>query len=495
MSDRRDLMRHSLRGVGLAVLLASFAPAARAADAVTIGALTFVSKGLQGVGRLPADLRDRLGETFGSGSGLALDPRSWVRTPTGYQGTFYALPDRGYNVGRTTDYRSRINKLTIAFTPRSDGAGGGETPIDNVAATLVDTVMLTDADGAPLAGLDPGENGVRPAAGGLPDLPQASNVRISLDAEALVLLPDGGFLIADEYGPYIYRFSPVGRLLAAIRPPEALIPKRRGLDHFSSNNPAVGAPEPRPRDPESGRQNNQGFEGLALTPDGRFLAVALQSATRQDGGDAQETRRYTRLLQYDVTDLDRPRLVREYVVPLPVFENAEGKRRVAAQSELLALGETLFLMLCRDGGSGYGTSTAISRYRKVELLDISQATNIAGSQYDGTVPVAPAGVLAPGVVPATLTSFIDINDAAQLARFGLRNGEPNDRNNLSEKWEGMTLAPALDPANPRDFFLFVMNDNDFITQNGYQAGAPYKDATGVEVDSMLLVYRITVPAL
>jgi hypothetical protein len=96
-------------------------------------------------------------------------------------------------------------------------------------------------------------------------------------------------------------------------------------------------------------------------------------------------------------------------------------------------------------------------------------------------------------VPATLTSFIDINDNAQLGKFGLHNGPPNDRNNLSEKWEGMALAPVLDPLAPRDFFLFVSNDNDFITQDGYQAGASYKDASGVDADTMVLVYRLTLP--
>jgi hypothetical protein len=109
------------------------------------------------------------------------------------------------------------------------------------------------------------------------------------------------------------------------------------------------------------------------------------------------------------------------------------------------------------------------------------------------VPVAPNGKLVDGVVPATLTRYIDINETAELHKFGLHNGEPNDRNNLSEKWEGMTLVPALDPANPNDYFLFVTNDNDFITQNGYQAGMPYKDASGLEVDTMILVYRITLP--
>jgi hypothetical protein len=476
-------------------LIAWLAPptATRGGETVTIGNLTFVNQALVGVGRLPANLRDKFGETFGSGSAIAVDPKSWVRTPTGYQGTFYMLPDRGFNVTGTSDYRARVNKLFITFKPLDDPAAVSVAQRQNsVAVTLTDTILLTDAAGQSLTGLDP--DGIRRAANGFPDLPQASNGRVSIDSESLALLPDGGFFIGDEYGPYVYRFSPTGRLLAAIRPPEAFLPKRKGKDHFASNNPGPGAQAPDPPDPETGRANNQGFEGLTLAPPGgKFLVVALQSATRQDGGTLAETRRYSRLLYYDVADRERPRLVREYVVPLPLFESADGERRVAAQSELLALDETFFLLLCRDSGNGYGTSGATSRYRSINVLDTSRATNIAGSGYDGTVPVAPNGKLVDGVVPATITRYIDINETAELQKFGLHNGEPNDRNNLSEKWEGMALAPALDPANPNDYFLFVTNDNDFITQNGYQAGTPYKDASGLEVDTMILVYRITLP--
>ena len=99
------------------------------------------------------------------------------------------------------------------------------------------------------------------------------------------------------------------------------------------------------------------------------------------------------------------------------------------------------------------------------------------------------------VTPAKLSPFIDINDNAQLNKFGLHNGAPNDKTNLSEKWEAMGLVPALDPANPRDFFLIVGNDNDFMTQDGFQAGSAYKEDSGADLDSRLLVYRITVPEL
>ena len=55
-----------------------------------------------------------------------------------------------------------------------------------------------------------------------------------------------------------------------------------------------------------------------------------------------------------------------------------AKQRVAAQSELLALDETLFLLLCRDAGNGYGTDGATSRYRSIELRRY-----LAGDQYRG----------------------------------------------------------------------------------------------------------------
>src|SRR5688572_31985365 len=77
----------------------------------------FINKGLVGVGRLAADLRDKFGETLGSGSGLAIDMKTWAKNADGYSGTFFMLPDRGYNGEGTTDYRVRLNKVTVAFKP------------------------------------------------------------------------------------------------------------------------------------------------------------------------------------------------------------------------------------------------------------------------------------------------------------------------------------------------------------------------------------------
>ena len=173
-------------------------------------------------------------------------------------------------------------------------------------------------------------------------------------------------------------------MLSAIRPPEAIIPKRKGNDHFSANAPGAGVKKPEPANPETGRQNNQGFEGLALTPDGKQLVAILQSATRQDGGDKPETRNYTRVLYYDISNPDQAKLVRHYVVSLPVFD-ADGKKRIAAQSELLALDESRFLLLLRDG-NGFGTKNAEFALSQDRVARRQRGHQSRRQQYEGLDP-------------------------------------------------------------------------------------------------------------
>jgi len=482
MIDRRRVLAF--------MLLASAAPFAPSpslsADAIA------ASKGLVAVGRMPAALRDKFGETFGSGSGMTINRATWKRVGDAYEGEIYLLPDRGYNVEGTADYSARLNRLSLKISPVAPGARpAAGTEQKGVQATIADTIMLTEANGKPLTGLDPTQ--VRAATGGFPALPQTEGGKISLDPEAVVYMPDGSFFISDEYTPGIFRFSADGKLLGVTRPPEAFTPMRKGEVNFSSNNPGVNAKAPKPGNPEHGRQNNQGLEGLSLSVDGKTLTAVLQSATRQDGGDAPATRRHTRALVYDIADPANLKLLREHVVPLPVFQDGEGKTLVAAQSELLAIDADQFLMISRDSNNGQGVKGSTSRYRAIDILDLHGATNIAGTEFDGAKAVAPDGVLDASVKPATLRPFIDINDNAQLNRFGLHNGEPNDANNLSEKWEAMGLVSVMDPAAPDDYLLLVANDNDFLTRDGFQVGAKY-DAEA-DVDTMILVYRVTLPGV
>ena len=469
------------------LLLCTGALVAQPVATVTVNNQTFVNQGLVGVGRMPSDLKDKFGETFGSFSAFTFQPGSWQRNANGsYSGTLFTQPDRGYNAVGTTNYVPRFNKITVAFTP----APAGSTAQNQVGLTLADTIKFTESDGTPMTSLDPTSAGTGTRAG-LPAMPQAFNGRLALDAEGIVVNADGSIWVSDEYGPYIFRFTADGRLVSAIRPPEAIVPKRNGADSFASNNPGPGQAAPVPADPATGRQNNQGLEGLSVSPDGRTLFALLQSAARQDGGTGGTgPRRHTRLLAYDLTVAGNPTLKGEYVVSLPTFPLGTATR-VPAQSEMLAINNTQFLVLARDG-NGRGIANPTSLYRSILVYDISSATNIAGTAYDTTTtPIAPGGVLAAGIVPATSAVLVDMNNDAQLAKFGLNNGPVDNANTLSEKWEALALVPAFDPSAPNDWFLFVGNDNDFITTNGFQDGAPY--AAAINNDNMVLVYRVTIP--
>ncbi|GAB2175498.1 esterase-like activity of phytase family protein [Dongia sp. agr-C8] len=468
------------------------APAAWAVEAqsVTLEGAAFVNKGLVGVGRVPADAKDKLGDTLGGiGSGMAADLSKWKREGDKYTGVFYMLPDRGWNTEGSVDFQGRLQKFSIEFTPYS---GSEVAPQTQLKLSYDDAILLHEADGKPTTGLDATE--VRKAANGFPDLPSAAG-KITVDNEGVALSADGSFWISDEYGPNIYHYTADGTLLAAIQPPAALVPMRGGVENFASNNPPKGGAAPKPKNPELGRQNNQGLEGLSMSKDGKRLYALLQSAAIQDGGEGGSSpkRFNTRFLAYDIADAKAPKLAAEYVVQLPRFKDAKGKQLVAAQSEILALDDHRFLVIARDSGHGQGLKDSDSVYRGIDLFDTKGATNIAGTDFDKTKPVAPGGELDAAVTPAKYARFIDMNDNAQLGRFGLHNGAPNDANALYEKWEAMALLPVLDDAAPNDYFLVVASDNDFLTQNGSMQGQPYKDSSGANVDNVVLVYRVTLP--
>src|SRR5262249_37443042 len=115
--SHRGLLSHIAAVLIVGTALSNFtAPAV--AQSLSEG---FANKGLVGVGRLPAAMKDKFGETFGSGSSVAVDQKSWKKEADTLIGTVYILPDRGYNVEGTTDYRDRLNKVTVTLRPAESG--------------------------------------------------------------------------------------------------------------------------------------------------------------------------------------------------------------------------------------------------------------------------------------------------------------------------------------------------------------------------------------
>jgi hypothetical protein len=494
------------RGVALplaaTLAVSAQASAASAAGSVTFEGATFVNQGLVGVARVPSDARDAYGETLGGfGSAMAFEPGSWKKLKDGpypagnYTGQLRAVPDRGWNTVGTIDFRGRTQHFKVLFTPFYGASTTSQNQLQLSYTGLTPFHLL----GKPTTGLD--AINVRPAANGMPDLPAGQDGHVSVDNEGIVIAGDGTFWISDEYGPYVYHYGAAGKLLNVIRPPEAFIPRRldsngNPVENFSANSPPIGATY-NTGNPVSGRQNNQGFEGLAISPDHNTLFVLLQSALIQDLNinDIKHTRRNTRMLVYDISTSSSPRLIHEYVVKLPNYSGT----LVAAQSEMFALNDHQFLVLARDSSVGETFPNAPgSVYRSIDLIDTADPTNpatdIAGTSYDlATGSIAPLGVLDPSITPVAYQPFLNINDNTELNRFGLHNGAPADSNDLYEKWESIALESVGDPAAPNDYFLFTGSDNDFITQNGFMAGMKYADPSGYNADTLMLVFRVTLP--
>lgn len=373
----------------------------------------YTYKELAGFGFVPGNALDKYGDSISLGSSIAIS--SWKKKDSKYEGTLWGLPDRGWNTEGTINYQPRVHQFTITLSlaPKATIA---KPSAPNLAFKYKNTILLAGPDGKATTALDADRSGGLQYPG-FPLLPAATwtgdgfggsgpgGKAVTIDAESLVLSEDGGFWISDEYGPGIYKFDKNGKMTASIVPPDALLPLRNGsvrcVAHiylrsfmltFFSSFPSNNAPrfDPSrtvvPANPTQGRQNNQGFEGMTMSPDGIYLWILLQSAARQEGGSSPNTRIHARLLQYTIKNskgtAQRPVYKAEYVVPLPTFTDATGKLLIAAQSELHFISDTQFFFLPRDSAAGRGFASSTSLYRHVDVFDISKATNVKGSTYD-----------------------------------------------------------------------------------------------------------------
>ncbi len=490
---------------------------------VTLNDVTFVNHGLVGVGRIDANSLDKWGESLGSVSGLQIG--NWIRTgPNAYAGSFYTLPDRGYNSGSNfSNYAGRIQKIDFTFCPEKSGGFGGKTSAQDQFTFSYDATgsykfTVETADGVnSTTGLVPDGSTLLGGkivpfvviSNGTPTVSDANPGiaihKMPIDAEALVLKADGSGYFGDEYGANIYHFNAAKQIDGVITPPAAIQPhKPVGTLNFSSEVSNV-----------NGRRGNQGMEGVALSPDGKTLFGLEQSGTIQDSGSGNQGRRNTRLLAYDVSSVAIPTSpIAEYVLTLPILNDTGvgAPNKTAAQSEIIALDSTHLLVLARDGNGKGVTTTVGPIFKSVLLVDLAGATDISklnGGAYDVEGgDITPSGTtLAAGITPVRWVEAVNILNSLQLQKFGLNlnSGATADLNSISEKWEGMALVPTKEPGSPNQFFLFVANDNDFtstatkmLSLDGTTintVNAVQQNGVPVKNDTMFLVYRVTITGL
>jgi hypothetical protein len=470
---------------------------------VSFGGQSYVNKGLVGVGVFATNVIDGRGDTFGSFSSFKLDHNTWRKNADGsYSGTLYTLPDRGYNVAGLIAYPARIQQMGLTFTPDYTANSVQQTQL---SLSLQRTISVTDFAGQTTTAVDPtgattlqGYNNVATAGG-----------KFAIDGEGLAIRADGSFYISDEYGATVYHVSKTGQMLGLITPPQALIPAFSSATYsgFTTASAAIATGVQ-----TGGRRDNQGMEAVDLTPDGRYLVTMLQSATRQDNpADNNQGRLFTRLMVYDVSKTATPTsTIGHYLVELPTFDRdgtGGSADRAAAQSEIVALSSTTFLVLTRDGnGNGSGDNGRPLVFKTVALVSTNGATNLSGTSYETGYTAAASGTTGPtsGITAAQAVPFVNLLNPTQLARFGLNTNfaaeggaNPISVNSVGEKWEALSIVPVLDAAAPNDYFLMVGNDNDFLGTSVTMLGQPAVDATAgptvADNPNRVLVYRVTLP--
>ncbi len=351
--------------------------------------------------------------------------------------TFWGNTDRGPG-GGVIGFQPRVHAFALDIQP--DGSVAG--------FTLKRTVLFTDTDGTPLDGLNPGLlNGDKSVLGR------------SFDPEGLVRLKNGHFLVADEYGPSLYEFDRNGRLVRAFEVPDNLKPLTSGgtLNYVDGRGAAPGVRV------ETGRQDNRGYEGLTLSPDGKFAWAVLQDPLMQEGGPGGREGRRSRNLRVVKFDVETGKAVAQYIYQLEALADINGRipgtaddfaptaqGRNIGLSGIIALPNGKFLVLERDN-RGLGVDPVLEGMRpvgtkRVYLVDFAGATDVS------SISLAGSNNLPPGVIPASKTLWLDIQ--AELERVGVM---------VTEKMEGIAFGPNI--AGGRSFI--VVTDNDFsVTQTG-----------------------------
>jgi len=347
---------------------------------------------------------------------------------SGHDNVFVAAPDRGPFDGLTDiEYPDRVQFFHLKLDVNA--------PLPNIRTTLLDTRLLKNEHGQTLVGAA-----------------QAFDRRFDPEGIRIGLL--GTLLISDEYGPYVYEFGPLGRLVRRIS-----LPSRYAIQ-FPSGDPTLEL-----TGNTSGRQANRGMEGLAISPNDRFAYGIMQNALLQDNaltpGTIDRVSVHTRVLKLDLLT----RKTSEYVYVLEAANRGQGV------SEILAVNDHEFLVLERDNRSYSAATPQAPTRKKIFKIDIGPTTTDI-SAVDGIPAGTATDPLPATIVPVEKALFIDLLDPS----FGLN---LNDAKAIAEKIEGLAWGPDLPDGR---HVLYVISDNDLNTAIATQIFAFAIDPTVVDLE-------------
>lgn len=267
-----------------------------------------------------------------------------------------------------------------------------------------------------------------PADDGTPYLTIASTTPLpfnpdGMDIEDVHTLPHGRFILVEEYGPSVVIVGPAGNVLRRYTPTGKTLP---GANYTVSDIlPPIFKQ----------RRGNRGFEGLAVSDDGRTAYTLTQSPMGSTSvGSAYRDSRLIRVLRLDVTQPLELRVTGEFVLlmlPASGFPGSSQRDLKISGAAWVAKDKLLVM-------EGSDLSPA-----KLVLVDLTTATDVKDFASAATVPLVLENV-------ATDLSALGITPAATtlVADFGQELPQITER-----KLEGLTIL--------NDNEISISNDNDF----------------------------------
>jgi hypothetical protein len=365
--------------------------------------------------------------TVGIGSGA-------FRHPNEPPNTIWTVGDRGPNftcsemkrvAGTELAACKEVRNGRVYLTPSYSPSIYRVMLMDDGSFRVTDVIILKDRDGRPLSGMP---NPLKAATTENPLDGQGKRLSQDLngiDAEGIVRLSDGTFWIGDENGPSLVHFAADGRMLARH------VPAGTEGDYAGANYQVIGSlPGILVK-----RQANRGIEGIAISPDERFLYTIVQNPLANPDTAAYRQAKNTRILKFERATM---RAVGEYVYTL---DNPRTFRRDPSDaqndpriSELMAIGLDRLVVLERT-----------EQTTKLHEVEFAGATDILGSKWDdlATRPtLEQSEVAAVGITPVKKTLRFDSADFPKMVG----------------KTEGMALLG--------DGALLLINDDDFGITGG-----------------------------
>ncbi len=266
-----------------------------------------------------------------------------------------------------------------------------------------------------------------------------------IDSEGLVVDKEGNFWIAEEGGPTIWKLNKNGVVVKRYTP--------------YANVPGAEKEDIAIDTVYKYRKNNRGFEGLAMTPNGKLYAI-IQSPILYPNKTIGENSRIHRILEID-PKTDQMRML-AYLNDGVI--GAAGADQIRLRDwkigDMAAINDNEFLVIEQ-------ALRGLTDRKFVYKINIAKATPVNSGLYNGTTLEAlkdSTGLANNSIVPVEKTLFMDM----------LANKWPSN----FEKAEGIALI--------NDSTIAFLNDNDFGQYSPLENGV----ATANNMESHLFVYGL-----